>query len=73
MCDGGSIKYDSENSCVCDTGHTVGAYELFAIRQDNTNGSQNTYVCEVRHIVHSDKLFALIELEHKRVTITRCV
>ena len=32
VCDGGYIKHGSDFSCVCNAGHTVDPYELFAIR-----------------------------------------
>ena len=32
VCDGGDIKHGSDFSYVCDAGHTVDPYELFAIR-----------------------------------------
>ena len=31
ICDGGFIKYDSENSVVCDPWQTAYSYELFGI------------------------------------------
>ena len=47
---------------VCDAGHTVDPYELFAIRQNNRNGQQYQCVCNTRHTVCSDELFAMIEV-----------
>ena len=38
VCDGGYIKHGSDFRCVCDAGHTVDPYKLFAMRQDNRNG-----------------------------------
>jgi hypothetical protein len=32
VCDGGYIKHGSDFSCVCNAGHTVDPYELFAVR-----------------------------------------
>ena len=31
VCDGGAIKHGSDFSCVCDAGHIVNPFELFAI------------------------------------------
>ena len=31
VCDGGAIKHGSDFSCVCDAGHLVNPFELFAI------------------------------------------
>ena len=40
VCDGGVIKHGSDYTCVCDEGHMVDLYELFAMRQNNRNGNQ---------------------------------
>ena len=61
VCDGGSIKYDSEKSWMCDMWHTLDHHELFVISQNSRNGYIDPDVCNRRHIVYSDKLFALIQ------------
>jgi hypothetical protein len=58
VCDGGDIKHGSDCSYVCDAGHTVDPYELFAIRQKNRNGQPYQCVCDTRHAIRSDELFA---------------
>ena len=52
VCDGGAIKHGSDFSCVCDAGHTVNPFELFAMRQNNRNGQPDEGVCNIRHTVH---------------------
>ena len=47
---------------MCDEGHTVDLYELFAMRQNNRNGQPDQGVCDIRHTVHSDEPFAMIEV-----------
>ena len=47
---------------MCDEGHTVDPYELFAMRQNNGNGQPDQGVCDIRHTVHSDEPFGMIEL-----------
>jgi hypothetical protein len=32
VCDGGAIKHGFDFSCVCDAGHTVDPFDLFAMR-----------------------------------------
>ena len=59
VCDGRDIKHGSDFSCVCDAGHTVDPYELFAMRQNNRNTHPDQGVCDIRHAVHLDELFAL--------------
>src|SRR3989337_3538440 len=61
VCDGGYIKHGSDFSCVCDAGHTVDPFELFAMRQNNRNGQPDQGVCDIWHTVHSDELFAIRE------------
>ena len=61
ICDGGAIKHGSDFSYVCDAGHTISPFELFAMRQNNKNGQPYQCVCDIRHIVHSDELFAIRE------------
>ena len=61
ICDGGCIKHDSDFSCVCDSGHTVNPFELFAMRQNNRNGQPYQCVCDIWHTVRSDELFAIRE------------
>ena len=61
ICDGGCIKHGSDFSCVCDSGHTVNPFELFAMRQNNRNGQPYQCVCDIRHTVRSDELFAIRE------------
>ena len=46
ICDGGAIKHGSNFSFVCDSGHTVNPFELFAMRQNNRNGS-HVNVCAI--------------------------
>ena len=62
VCDGGDIKHGSDFSYVCDAGHTVDPYELFAMRQNNRNGQPDQGVCDIRHTVHSDEPFAMSEV-----------
>ena len=62
VCDGGCIKHVSDFSCVCDAGHMVDRYELFAIRQNNRNGQPYQCVCDIWHTIRSDELFAMIEV-----------
>ena len=38
VCDGGYMGHSLDFSCVCDAGHTVDPYELFAMSQHNGNG-----------------------------------
>ena len=59
VCDGGSIKHDSEKIYVCESWHTVDPYELFAMSQNNRNGQPVRGVCDTRHTVHLDELFAI--------------
>jgi len=59
--DGGVIKHDSDFSCVCDAGHTVNPFELFAMSQNNRNGQPYQCVCDIWHTVRSDELFAIRE------------
>ena len=61
VCDGGCIKLGSDFSCVCDEGHTINPFKLFAMRQNNRNGQSYQYVCDIRHIVRSDEPFAIRE------------
>ena len=61
VCDGGRIKHGSDFSCVCDVGHTVNPFELFAMRQNNRNGQPHQYVCDIRHMVRSDEPFSIRE------------
>ena len=61
VCDGGCIKHGSDFSCVCDSGHTVNPFELFAMRQNNRNGQPYQCVCNIWHTVCSDELFAIRE------------
>ena len=61
VCDGGAIKHGSDFSCVCDVGHTVNPFELFAMRKNNINGQPYQYVCDIRHTVRSGELFAIRE------------
>ena len=61
VCDGGAIKHGSDFSCVCDAGHTVIPFELFAMRQNNINGQPYQCVCDIWHTVRSDELFAIRE------------
>ena len=49
---------------MCDEGHTVDLYELFAMRQNNRNGQPDQGVCDIQHTVHSDELF--VNRQHKR-------
>ena len=62
ICDGGCIKQSLDFTCVCDEGHTVDLYELFAMRQNNRNGQPDQGVCDIRHTVHSDEPFAMSEV-----------
>ena len=64
ICDGGRIKHGSDFSCVCDVGHTVNPFELFAMRKNNINGQPYQCVCNIRHTVNSDELFSV--REHNR-------
>ena len=57
--DGGAIKHGSDFSCVCDSGHTVKPFELFAMRKNNRNGQPYQCVCDIRHTICSDELFAI--------------
>ena len=59
--DGGAIKHGSDFSCVCDVGHTVNTFELFAMRQNSKNGQPYQWVCDKRHTVRSDEPFAIRE------------
>ena len=43
--DGGDIKHGSDFSYVCDAGHTVDPYELFAMTQKNGQPYQG--VCDI--------------------------
>ena len=61
FCNGGCIKHGSDFSCVCDQGHTVNPFELFAMRQNNRNGQPDQGVCDIGHTVHSDELFSISE------------
>ena len=61
VCDGGRIKHGSDSSCLCDVGHTVNPFELFAMRQNNINGQPYQCVCDIWHTVCSDELFATRE------------
>ena len=61
VCHGGRIKHGSDFSCVCDVGHTVNPFELFAMRKNNINGQPYQYVCDIRHTVCSDQPFAIRE------------
>ena len=61
VCDGGCIKHGSYFSCVCDAGHTVNPFELFAMRPNNRNGQPYQCVCDIRHTVRSDELFSIRE------------
>ena len=45
VCDGGAIKHGSDFSYVCDAGHTVNPFKLFAMRQNNRNGQPYQCVC----------------------------
>ena len=49
-------------SCMCDSGHTVNPFELFAMRQNNINGQPYQCVCDIR--LNSDELFSI--REHNR-------
>ena len=60
--DDGCIKHGSDFSCLCDSGHTVNPFELFAMRQNNRNGQPYQCVCDIRDTVRSDELFAMIEV-----------
>ena len=62
ICDEGCIKHGSDFSCVCDEGHTVDLYELFAMRQNNRNGKPDQGVCDIRHTVHSNEPFAISDV-----------
>ena len=44
---------------MCDEGHTVDLYELFAMRQNNKNGQPDQGVCDIQHIVPFDEPFAM--------------
>ena len=46
VCDEGYIKQGSDFSYVCDAGHTVDPEELFAMSQNNRNGS-HINVCAI--------------------------
>ena len=61
VCDGGAIKNGSDFSCVCDSGHMVNPFELFAMRQNNRNGQPYQCVCNIRYTVRSDEPFAIRE------------
>ena len=61
VCDGGYIKHGSDFSCMCDAGHTVNPFELFAVRQNNRNGQPDQGVCDIGHTIHSDELFSISE------------
>ena len=61
VCDGGAIKHGSDFSCVCNSGHTVNPFEMFAMRQNNINGQPYQCVCDIQHTVHSDEPFAIRE------------
>ena len=50
VCDGGAIKHGSDFSCVCDAGHTVNPFQLFAMRQNNRNGQPYQCVCVIYDI-----------------------
>ena len=64
VCDGGCIKHGSDFSCVCDVGHTIQFYELFAMMWNKRNGQPNEGVWDIHHTVHSDELFVI--RQHKR-------
>ena len=59
LCDGGAIKHGSDFSCVCDAGHTVNPFQLFAMRQNNRNGQPYQFVCDAGHTVNPFELFAM--------------
>ena len=59
ICDGGRIKHGSDFSCVCDVGHTVNPFKLFAMRQNNRNGQPYQCVCDAGHTVKPFELFAM--------------
>ena len=59
ICDDGCIKHDSDFSCVCDPGHTVNPFQLFAMRQNNRNGQPYQCVCDAGHTVNPFELFAM--------------
>ena len=64
ICDSGAITHGLDFSYVCDSGHTVNPFELFAMRQNNRNGQPYQCVCDIRHTVDSDELFSI--REHNR-------
>ena len=47
---------------MCDEGHTVDLYEIFAMRENNKSGQPDQRVCDIRHTVHSDEPFAMSEV-----------
>ena len=51
VCDDGSIKHGLDFSCVCDVGHTVNPFELFAMRQNNRNEQPYQCACNIWHTV----------------------
>src|SRR4051812_48549634 len=61
ICDGGCIKHGLDFSCMCDSGHTVNPFELFAMRQNNRNGQPYQCVYGIRHTLCSDEPFAIRE------------
>ena len=61
ICDGGCLKHGSDFSYMCDAGHTVNLFELFAMRQNKRNGHPYQCVCYIRHTVCSDDPFSIKE------------
>ena len=58
---------------MCNEGHTVDLYELFAMRQNNRNGQPDQGVCDIRHTVHSYEPFAMIEVTQTIPRNNMCV
>ena len=59
ICDGEAIKHGSNFSWVCDAGHTVNPFQLFAMRQNSRNGQPYQCVCDAGHTVNPFELFAM--------------
>ena len=73
ICDVGAIKHGSDFSCVCNAGHAVNPFELFAMRQNNINGQPYQCVCVIHHTIRSDELFAIRSATEMVSQIKVCV
>ena len=61
VCDEGCIKHGLDFSYVCDSGHMVNPFELFAMRQNNRNEQPYQCVCDICHTVRFAGPFAIRE------------